>query len=86
MRKNEVSTPGQALAYLVDCTLATIMHMATHKSKKKSEYERQIGIAQNGIDWMVQMDIDPSTTRAMEIISQGITVADWARGFSLGKS
>jgi hypothetical protein len=85
MSKAEVNTPGQALAYLVDCTLATISHMAMLKLRKKSEYERQIAIAQNGVDWMVQMNIDPSTTRAAEIISQGLTVADWAKGFTLGE-
>ena len=34
------------LAYIGDCTLATVAYMALLKRRSKHEYERQIGIAQ----------------------------------------
>lgn len=86
MHKDQVRTPEQALAYLVDCTLATISDLASKKSRPKGEFERQIRIAQQGIDWMKEMNIDPSTTRAEEITNQGITVTQWAKQFMPEKS
>lgn len=55
--------------------------MAMLKSRKKGEFERQIAIAQQGIDWIKEMKIDPRTTRAEEIISQGMKVAQWAEQY-----
>lgn len=86
MQKHQVRTPEQALAYLVDCTLATVSGMALLKSRKKSEFERQIAIAQQGIDWMKEMKIDPATSRAEEIINQGTTVTQWAERYMPEKS
>lgn len=54
--KHEVRTPEQALLYLTDCTLATVASMAMKKSKSKSEFERQINIAQTAVDWIVQFE------------------------------
>lgn len=81
MHTCQVRTSEHALAYLVDCTLATVAEMAMLKSRKKSEFARQIRIVQQGIDWIRDMKIDPATTRATEIISQGITVAQWAEQY-----
>ena len=47
-----VRTPEQALEYLADCTLATVADMAMKKSKSKSEFQRQIEIAQSAVDWL----------------------------------
>lgn len=46
MRECDVRTPEMALAYITDCTLATVASMAMLKSRKKGEFERQINIAQ----------------------------------------
>lgn len=58
MFKQRVKTPEQALVYLVDCTLATVEDLAMKKSRPKGEYRRQIKIAQTGIDWIKEMNIE----------------------------
>lgn len=80
MRKCDVRTPEEALVYITDCCLATVGHMATLKSRKKSEFERQISIAQTACDWMRDMGIDPKGTRAEDIIGRR-TVAEWTKPF-----
>lgn len=78
MQKYKVKTPEQALAYITDCTLATVQSMAMIKSRKKSEYERQCLIAQSAIDWMNKMGVDYSETRAQEIKEKNLSVREWA--------
>ena len=80
MNKWDVRNEGQALAYLVDCTLATVCDMAMKKSRVKSEYARQQAIAQTAIHWMDQFCVDYSSTRAKDVKAAG-SVAAWARGF-----
>lgn len=70
MNKHQVRTPDNALAYLVDCTLATVQDMAMLKSRKQSEFERQKMIAQQGINWMIEMDVDFSSTRAYDVVNE----------------
>ncbi|WP_305906279.1 hypothetical protein Q9L42_020765 (plasmid) [Methylomarinum sp. Ch1-1] len=70
MFHHQVRTPEHALLYLVDCTLATVSSMAMLKSRKKNEFNRQIGIAQKGINWIQDMKIDPFQTRAEDVINQ----------------
>lgn len=81
MQKHQVRTPEQALAYIIDCTLATVADLASRKSRKKSEFKRQIAIAQQGIDWMKAMGVDMSTTRAEDITREGVTVGQWAERY-----
>jgi hypothetical protein len=83
--KNYVKTPEQAIAYLVDCSLATVCHMAMLKSRKIGEYERQISIAQTGINWIKEFKIDAAKTRANEIIVSNISVAEWAFKYEIKK-
>lgn len=80
MQKHMVRDTGQALAYITDCTLATVCDMAFKKKRPKYEFERQIAIAQTAIDWMVQMGVDVSTTRAADVIEAG-SVAEWAEKY-----
>jgi len=80
MRKYEVRTPADALAYLTDCTLATVAEMAMKKSRPKGEYVRQKLIAQTGVNWMVCMKVDCSGTRAEAVIEAG-DVEAWAAQF-----
>jgi hypothetical protein len=79
--KHRVNTPEQALAYITDCCLATVSHMATLKSRKKNEFERQISIAQTACDWMKDFNIDPTGTSAEEIINI-CSVKEWAEQYT----
>lgn len=54
MSKHRVTNSAGALAYIVDCTLATVSNLASKKSASKYELSRQIEIAQAGIDWVNQ--------------------------------
>ena len=80
MNRWDVRTPADALAYITDCTLATVCDMAVKKSRAKHEYARQKAIAQRAIDWMAQMDVDMQNTRARDVILIG-SVDRWAATF-----
>ena len=80
MNKHDVRDTGQALAYITDCTLATVCDLAMKRSKSKSEYARQKSIAQTAINWGVLMGVDFSKTRAQEAIKAG-SVDEWAKRF-----
>lgn len=80
MHKNDVRNPGQALAYITDCNLATVCDMAGKKSRPKAEFERQKRIAQQGVDWMHSMGVDCSSTRANDVLKAG-SVDAWAATF-----
>ena len=83
MLKHQVSSPAQALAYITDCTLATVCDMAMKKSRRVGEYKRQISIAQTAVDWMFVMDVDPSGTRAESVANHRGSVAAWAKSFEV---
>lgn len=53
---NELKTPDDAFAWMVECTLATVSWMNGLKSKKMSEFNRQIDIAQKGIDFWISIN------------------------------
>lgn len=82
MNKRNVTTPADALAYITDCTLATVCDMALRKSRPKGEYRRQMAIAQKAIDWMDEMGVDYSGTRAVDVSHAG-SVEQWAKGYEL---
>ena len=73
----KVHDKDKAYAYVLDCNLATVGHMAMLKSRKKGEYERQINIAQKMLDWANDFGIDCSKTRAFDVMKAG-TVKQWA--------
>ena len=77
MHKHDVRSPEQALAYITDCTLATVADLAMRKSRPKHEYTRQKAIAQQAITWMDNMRIDYSGTRASDVREAG-SVDAWA--------
>jgi len=84
MRKCDVHTLEQAAAYILDCNLATVSHMAMLKSKKKGEFKRQINIAQTSLDWAIAFNVDVSTTRASAIILHfSGSFEAWAAGYQL---
>ena len=82
MMKHQIHDKDQAYAYTLDCNLATVGHMAMLKSKKKGEYERQINIAQQMLDWANDFGIDCSSTRAFDVMEVG-TVKQWASKFEV---
>lgn len=86
MMKRDVRSTGDALAYLVDCTLATVCDLAGKKSRSNCELDRQIEIAQSGYDWMIQMGVKSETTRADEVrrLFNG-SVREWAKKYDVLK-
>lgn len=46
MVKDSVRDPAGALAYVTDCTLATVCNLASKRSAPKYELRRQVSIAQ----------------------------------------
>ncbi|HHP5493852.1 TPA: hypothetical protein ACSCYS_004259 [Aeromonas veronii] len=80
MSKERVRDTGGALAYLTDCTLATVCDLASKKSASKSELNRQISMAQTAIDWMDRFGVDYTGTRAVAAKKLG-SVSAWAETF-----
>lgn len=82
MMKHQVGNAHEALAYITDCTLATVADRAGTKSAGKRETERQISIAQTSIDWMRAFGVDFSWTRAEEVVRlYDGKVSAWAATF-----
>lgn len=80
--KDRIRTAEEAFAYMTDCTLATVSSLAMKKSRSKGEYERQILIAQTGVDLMRFGGFGSHDTRAAEIISDfGGSVKSWAQQY-----
>lgn len=84
MMQYKVKTPNQALAYITDCTLATVQHMAMRKTRPSGEFSRQINIAQTAVDWMVLMNVDFTETRAHEVVTKfGGSVMAYANHYDI---
>jgi hypothetical protein len=81
MTRDNLRSELDALAYLTECTLATVSDLASKSKPPKGELRRQISIAQTGIDW-VKLHAKPGMNcgnrRVQEIIDQDLTVDDWA--------
>lgn len=82
---HRVKNEGLALDYLTDCTIATVGYMAGLKSKSKSEYNRQISIAQKGVDFIIQFgcDIREGSRVSTVIESYNGNVAEYAKRFDV---
>ena len=82
--KHLVRTPEQALLYLADCTLATVADMAMKKSKSKSEFQRQISIAQSAVDWIKDFNIEVKIgSRVYEVLAlPDRNVETWSRSYN----
>jgi hypothetical protein len=83
MRRESVRTTGDALAYLTDCTLATVESMAMLKGRKKGEFERQISIAQFGVHQMIIYGVDATGTRAADVAKFENSVRRWVDSFDV---
>jgi hypothetical protein len=74
-----IRNEGDALVYLTDCTLATVCHMALQKRRSKSEFSRQIAIAQRGFDWAAQFGAQMANSRLSDVaINFCGSVHEWA--------
>jgi hypothetical protein len=72
MRSHEVKSPEDALLYLADCQLATVVQLAYKKSRGKGDYERQKDIAQHFCDWIKRFNIDVNPgNRVQKVFEQG---------------
>lgn len=65
MSKADVSRFSRVdmIAYMTDCTLATVADMAMKKKVPKYEFQRQISIAQQGMDFLRFFGWDPVDER-----------------------
>ena len=69
----EFNTPGEALAYIADCQLATVDDMAIRKRKPVHEYARQKSLAETCVAAAVRFS-DPkhiAKTRINEVAAVG---------------
>jgi hypothetical protein len=82
MNQHDVRNPIMALVYITDCTLATVSGLAMKKSRANYEFERQKSIAQKAINWMVEMNVDFSGTRAADVVKAG-GVDEWAKKYDV---
>ena len=70
MRYGDIRSPQDALAYLLDCSLATVEDLARKKTRSKYEYERQISIAQNNLVFCLNFGSNLSRTRAIDVLNK----------------
>lgn len=61
MQRSDVKTPGDALVWLVNQTLETVTIHAQRRKPVKSEWRRQMSIAQKGLAWILQFKLDTSS-------------------------
>jgi len=81
---HEVHTVGKAFAYLTDCTLATVSTLKMRKSSPRYETERQINLAQFGVDFCNEMleYADYEKTRIKDVIEKfDASVKKWSEQF-----
>lgn len=85
MRKCDVRNINDAFLYLADCQLATVDGMALIKSRKKSEYIRQISIAQSFIEWIKQYNLNIDTgSRVYNVLAtKSQTVEEYVKKFEV---
>lgn len=81
MHQHDIRSPADGLAYLVECTLATVCTLADRKSPPKAELSRQIGIAQAGIDCMRLYKVPMSGPYLREVVEDNWSVETWSKRF-----
>lgn len=65
MQATAVNTPGDVVVWLVNQTLETVTSHAQRKTPVKSEWRRQMMIAEAGLDWTRYYSIPASGTALM---------------------
>ena len=76
----DTSTLEKSLAFMTDCTLATVDDLAMRKRPPVREFRRQCSIAQEGVDAMRRFGVTPAGTRAECVLdSHGGSVVEYAQ-------
>jgi hypothetical protein len=82
MMRHQMRSAADIVAYITDCTLATVVDLRMKKSASKSETLRQISIAQTAIDTGRLYDVSFRGTRAQQVIDcYGCDVTAWAEQY-----
>lgn len=82
MNKDKVHGPVDALVYLIDCQLATVIHVIGKRTSPHCDVRRHISIAQLGVDWMREYRANFEGTRAEDVVNDfGGNVEAWAQRF-----
>jgi hypothetical protein len=82
MMRHQMRSAADVVAYITDCTLATVADLRMKKSSSKSETLRQISIAQTAIDNGRLYDVSFKSTRAQQVIDRyGCDVTAWAEQY-----
>jgi len=82
MQKDSPHVLATALAYLVDCQLATACRVVGKRSSTQYDIRRHIAIPQNGVDWLREYGVNFASTRADDVVRLfGGCVEAWAEKF-----
>lgn len=82
MHKHDIRSPADGLAYLVECTLATVITLSDRKSPPKTELRTQIGIAQAGIDCMRTYKVPVTGAYVREVVEKdNWSVEAWSKRY-----
>jgi hypothetical protein len=77
---HSVQTEKEALAYLLDCQLATVEQLALRKSPPLGELDRHKIIAKKALDFCIKFGVDISSTRGHDVVTKADGSVDrWAR-------
>lgn len=75
----QIKTADDAVEWMTECTLATIEHLVALKRQSKSEIQRQINIAQVGVDYIKGVD-RPRNHRIRDVLRRHDgDVLSWAK-------
>lgn len=78
------STKDDAMEYIVECSLATIDHVAGRNDRSSGELRRHINIARKGVDMLILCDIKPTLIRTKEVIEKFHgSVGAWAKQYDV---
>lgn len=80
MKSDAIKSRDEALIFVVECGLATIEHLSGLARPPKGELQRQISIAQTGINWIMSMEDRPRCPRVDDVIGVGGSVEAWVNG------
>lgn len=82
LTSKNIRSRDDALVFLTECCLATLDHLVDLSRPPKQEIERQISIAQTGIDWIKTAESRERSSRVDEVIDRGGSVREWLSGRS----
>ena len=83
LTKESVNCDEEAIVFLVECELATVATIASHKKINQSEYKCHLSIAQFGIDYIKNNMLAYCEYMRINIIisSKSKNVEEWAKRY-----